>query len=86
MLAPTDSRFRPDQRTHEHGDTKTADIEKKEVEQLQRDRRKREAANKITYKPLYFKSKEIQDLITKKQITEWDEIEGENSYWERRER
>ena len=64
MLAPTDTRFRPDVRVFETGDTKTADIIKKEIEEMQRARRKREASNKINYKPLFFQSKEITDLVT----------------------
>jgi len=40
MVAHTDSRFRPDQRIFETGDCTRGDTLKKEVEEMQRGRRK----------------------------------------------
>lgn len=48
-LPPTDSRFRPDQRALEHGDTDTAIKEKHRLEENQRKRRKENEKNGIKY-------------------------------------
>jgi hypothetical protein len=55
MLAPTDSRFRPDQRLLEEGKINEAELEKSRVETLQRDRRKKREAAKEECKPVWFK-------------------------------
>lgn len=39
-LPPTDSRFRPDMRAFENGDFELAEVEKKRLENAQRERRK----------------------------------------------
>lgn len=55
FLAPTDARFRPDQRALENGDAKGATEEKLRLEEKQRGvRRAREAAN-IEWEPIWFK-------------------------------
>ncbi len=55
FLAPTDARFRPDQRALENGDAKGATEEKLRLEEKQRGvRRAREAAN-IEWEPVWFK-------------------------------
>lgn len=55
ILAPTDSRFRPDQRLLEEGKIQEAELEKSRIEALQRDKRKRREALKEEYKPTWFK-------------------------------
>jgi len=54
VIAPTDSRFRPDQRAYENGDIKLASIEKNRLEEKQRTSRKEMEKKKIEYKPVYF--------------------------------
>ena len=53
-IAPTDSRFRPDQRALENGDFKLASSEKNRLEEKQRAVRKYREAMKIEPKPFYF--------------------------------
>ena len=53
-LAPTDTRFRPDQRALENGDFKLADTEKQRLEEKQRAVRRYNEKHNITPKPFYF--------------------------------
>lgn len=54
VIAPTDTRFRPDQRALENGDMKFAEAEKNRLENRQRSFRKYHAAKNIEPKPRYF--------------------------------
>jgi oxysterol-binding protein 1 len=54
IIAPTDSRLRPDQRALENGDFKLAASEKDRLEEKQRAVRKYREAMKIEPKPFYF--------------------------------
>ncbi|ELT87291.1 hypothetical protein CAPTEDRAFT_150458 [Capitella teleta] len=58
LYAPTDTRFRPDQRKLEEGDPAAAETEKLRVEQLQRERRKQREAEKASFSPLWFQCEE----------------------------
>jgi hypothetical protein len=53
-IAPTDSRFRPDQRALENGDFKTAAADKNRLEEKQRAVRRYNEKHKIEPKPFYF--------------------------------
>ena len=52
--APTDSRFRTDQRAYEHGNLEMASFEKNRLEENQRRRRKENEASGTHWKPLWF--------------------------------
>jgi oxysterol-binding protein 1 len=54
FIAPTDTRFRPDQRALENGDFKLAEPEKTRLEEKQRAVRRYNEAHKIVPKPFYF--------------------------------
>ncbi len=77
-LAPTDSRFRPDQRALENGDIKLASDEKFRLEELQRAARKYREQTKTEYKPAYFVEKE--DEVTKEKTYIFN-----GKYWKDRE-
>lgn len=53
-IAPTDTRFRPDQRALENGDFKLASSEKNRLEEKQRAIRKYNEKQQILTKPNYF--------------------------------
>ncbi len=53
-IAPTDIRYRPDQRALENGDFKLAETEKHRLEEKQRAVRKYNEAKGIVPKPFYF--------------------------------
>lgn len=55
VIAPTDTRRRPDQRALENGDMVTAAAEKDRLENRQRTFRKYYEANNIVPQPRYFK-------------------------------
>lgn len=55
VVAPTDTRRRPDQRALENGDMKTAGFEKDRLENRQRTFRKYNEARGIHPEPRYFK-------------------------------
>ena len=74
ILAPTDSRFRPDQRALENGDLSLAEKEKSRLENKQRQ-------NKGKVQPQFFK--EAKDEATGEKIFQY---QTENGYWKRRER
>lgn len=52
--APTDTRFRPDQKALEEGRISDAESEKVRLEQMQRERRKQRETDNIIYKPKWF--------------------------------
>lgn len=76
FLPPTDSRFRPDLRTYEKGNTDEAEDLKSKLEEDQRQRRKENEATKTEHEPKFF----VPDLET----GEWAYRRGEKSYWNRR--
>jgi len=53
-IAPTDCRFRPDQRALENGDLTVANSEKHRLEEKQRDSRKKRTEEGIEWVPNYF--------------------------------
>ena len=53
-VAPTDTRWRPDQRSLENGEMKTAATYKNMLEEKQRAVRRYREKNNIEYKPAYF--------------------------------
>ncbi|XP_015919304.1 oxysterol-binding protein-related protein 6 isoform X2 [Parasteatoda tepidariorum] len=74
QLPPTDTRFRPDQRFLEEGNISAAEMSKQQIEQSQRDRRKRREELGIEYIPMWFTKLELDDgkeqwVFTKKY---WD--------------
>ena len=74
IVAPTDSRFRPDQRALENGDIPLAEKEKSRLEIKQRN-------NKGKVEPQFFK--EAKDETTGEKIYQY---KPENGYWKKRER
>ena len=73
QLAPTDTRFRPDQRAYEFGEMRLASNEKLRLEQQQRERRKERHQNHFTWKPLWFDLKLEGKKVVK---CEWN-----NKFW-----
>uniref|UniRef100_A0A671XZ31 Oxysterol-binding protein n=1 Tax=Sparus aurata TaxID=8175 RepID=A0A671XZ31_SPAAU len=73
LLPPTDTRFRPDQRLLEEGNTEGAEEQKQRIEQLQRERRKVLQDNSMTHQPRFFKYASNNDTWV-----------SNNSYWEQR--
>lgn len=61
VLPPTDTRFRPDQRHLEEGNIAQAENCKQQIEQSQRERRKRREELNIEYNPLWFKRIVLDD-------------------------
>ncbi|KAB7493896.1 Oxysterol-binding protein-related protein 6, partial [Armadillidium nasatum] len=55
-LPPTDTRFRPDQRLLEEGNLASAESKKLQLEQMQRERRKKREEEGATYIPMWFRS------------------------------
>ncbi|XP_070585117.1 oxysterol-binding protein-related protein 3 isoform X4 [Erythrolamprus reginae] len=55
LLPPTDTRFRPDQRFLEEGNTEGAEIQKQRIEELQRARRKILEESNIEHHPRFFR-------------------------------
>lgn len=72
LLPPTDTRFRPDQRLLEEGNTEGAEEQKQRIEQLQRDRRRVLQDNNMTHQPRFFKKSRNDTWISN------------NLYWEQR--
>ena len=58
VVAPTDTRRRPDQRSLENGDMVTASQQKERLEQKQRKLRKEKEAANIVHVPAYFEEYE----------------------------
>ncbi|XP_050297078.1 oxysterol-binding protein-related protein 3-like isoform X2 [Anthonomus grandis grandis] len=74
LLPPTDTRFRPDQRALEEGDLNAAESLKHQLENGQRERRKRREELNVPYEPRWF-SNPREDL--------W---EYNGKYWDTREK
>lgn len=55
FLPPTDTRWRPDQRALEEGDLDAAENLKLQLEQMQRERRKRNEVEGIQHQPKWFR-------------------------------
>ncbi|XP_020497496.1 oxysterol-binding protein-related protein 3 isoform X2 [Labrus bergylta] len=72
LLPPTDTRFRPDQRFLEEGNTEGAEEQKQRIEQLQRQRRKVLQDNNMTHQPHFFKKSKDDTWVSN------------NTYWETR--
>uniref|UniRef100_A0A8C9YFK8 Oxysterol-binding protein n=1 Tax=Sander lucioperca TaxID=283035 RepID=A0A8C9YFK8_SANLU len=72
LLPPTDTRFRPDQRLLEEGNTEGAEEQKQRIEQLQRERRKVLQDNSMTHQPRFFKKSNDDTWVSN------------NTYWELR--
>jgi hypothetical protein len=62
QIAPTDSRFRPDQRAYENGDVELAASEKHRLEELQRARRRLRKQNNEQYQPKWFTLEVDEDI------------------------
>lgn len=62
QIAPTDSRFRPDQRAYENGDVELAASEKHRLEELQRARRRLRKELNEEYKPKWFALEIDEDI------------------------
>uniref|UniRef100_A0A8C5EBL2 Oxysterol-binding protein n=1 Tax=Gouania willdenowi TaxID=441366 RepID=A0A8C5EBL2_GOUWI len=72
LLPPTDTRFRPDQRLLEEGNTDGAEEQKQRIEQLQRERRRVLQENNMTHQPRFFKKSKDDMWVSN------------NTYWELR--
>lgn len=82
-LPPTDSRLRPDMKVYAKGDIPEAESLKKELEENQRQRRKKLEDSGEDHIPLFFThhgDKEHPDS------GEWVYKDGDDSYWSRREK
>ncbi|CAM9799390.1 unnamed protein product [Bubo scandiacus] len=55
VLPSTDTRLRPDQRYLEEGNVPAAETQKRQIEQLQRDRRRVMEENNITHQARFFR-------------------------------
>ncbi|XP_022249828.1 oxysterol-binding protein-related protein 3-like isoform X2 [Limulus polyphemus] len=77
FLPPTDTRFRPDQRLLEEGNVSAAESAKMQLEQSQRERRKKREEEGIEYIPMWFSRKDEDE----ERKEEWT---FNNSYWELR--
>ena len=87
VIAPTDSRFRNDQRLFEEGKIDDADKEKSRLEVKQRATRKeKEEKKEEVENPLFFRKVETKNMFTGEMSDQYELIEGEQGYWERRER
>ncbi|KAK9466752.1 Oxysterol-binding protein-domain-containing protein [Lipomyces arxii] len=76
-LAPSDSRFRPDQRSLENGKIEEAEKLKKTVEEIQRDKRKSGKIPAEGASAIWFE---------KVENSMWVPVQGEQGYWESRRR
>lgn len=81
-MAPTDSRNRPDLQAYEKGNVDAAEDLKNKLEQDQRVRRKELEESGTVHVPKFFKQKGNGPVDE----SEWEFIQGENSYWNRRKR
>jgi Oxysterol-binding protein len=83
-IAPTDTRYRPDQRLFEEGKHDEADREKVRLEEKQRKTRKIMASQEREFKPLVFEKGEMMNPVTNSVETVYNLIKGKEGYWERR--
>lgn len=82
VVAPTDTRFRGDQRLYEEGKEDAADEEKIRLEVKQRKARKERADAGVEWKPMFFEEKDHPHKPGVKYFT----MKPDNDYWERRAR
>lgn len=85
LIAPTDSRFRGDQRFFEDGKVQEADDEKVRLEIKQRKARADHAEAGTVHKPAFFETKQLQNPFTEEMEDRYVAHTGEKSYWQRRE-
>ena len=78
-IAPTDSRFRPDQRAVEQGDNDKAELLKGKLEEGQRERRRATEEEGTEWQPLWFVKVEG---IEGEEV--WKLRSGKDGYWEHR--
>ncbi|XP_018124722.1 oxysterol-binding protein-related protein 3 isoform X2 [Xenopus laevis] len=64
FLPSTDTRFRPDQRYLEEGNTDAAEMQKERIEQLQRERRKVLEENSLEHQPRFFRKTSDDSWVT----------------------
>ncbi|AOW05809.1 Oxysterol-binding protein-domain-containing protein [Yarrowia lipolytica] len=81
--SPYDSRFRPDQKEYEAGQTDKAEAGKQELEEKQRERRKVLQDSGKTYKPTFFEKSSGLDGVNE-QGDLYLLTKGPNNYWNRR--
>lgn len=81
ILAPTDSRLRPDQRAYEEGQSDRAEILKHALEEKQRERRKEMESKNEVWKPVFFK-----EVKSNGNTPVFTPKEGHDNYWNRRKR
>lgn len=79
-IAPTDSRYRPDQVALEKGDHDKAEVVKNQLEEGQRARRREMEAHGEAWKPRWFTRVELGDEVV------WKLKTGKEGYWEERAR
>jgi len=79
LCAPSDSRRRPDQRMYEDGKVDEAENLKLELEQKQRERRKKADGSMAEHETVFFKKSGPGQL-------DYTFVEGPQGYWERRKR
>lgn len=77
LLPPTDTRLRPDQRALEVGNLSKAEQLKLQLENAQRERRKKRMAQNVQYQPLWFSQNENNDQNN-------DEWLYNGKYWDAR--
>ena len=92
-VAPTDTRWRMDQRLYEHGKIEEADVEKYNLEQQQWKRKFAERDKKVPpHQARYFRKVPHPFLNNKEIETNEEEpfhyelIDDENGYWQKRQR
>ena len=92
VIAPTDSRWRQDIRLYEEGDETNADRIKIDYEQEQRRKRAHQETTGEVWKPKFFFErphpfvKPGDGIKTEDPPRQWVLVEGEQGYWERRNR
>ncbi|OCT75782.1 oxysterol-binding protein-related protein 3 isoform X1 [Xenopus laevis] len=64
FLPSTDTRFRPDQRYLEEGNTDSAEMQKERIEQLQRERKKVLEENNLEHQPRFFRKTSDDSWVT----------------------
>ncbi|KAH7383259.1 Oxysterol-binding protein-domain-containing protein [Pyrenochaeta sp. MPI-SDFR-AT-0127] len=85
-IAPTDSRFRPDQRALEDGDLDRAEALKARLEERQRARRRVMEEHGEEWKPRWFTQVGAAEAATLGDEEIWRLKGGKEGYWESRER
>lgn len=85
-VAPTDSRFRPDQKALEDGDLDHAEALKARLEERQRSRRRVMEEHGEEWKPRWFTKVDASDAAALGDEEVWRLKGGKDGYWESRER